>query len=166
MKQGQDRTKFDLGKISCSLEILPCPPPPSSLESQAGCCQLPWELQETMASTENEWSRLWLWQTLFPSFSSFGDSVKSKPSVSELYKISVFLFLTSLSVAKVAHPGVAKINFCLHRWQEYFGFSWLCCLELAFHTGMSQVLALLFKDFPSKVASIQSWLSGLLDCTD
>lgn len=122
MKQGQDRTKFDLGKISSCLEILPCSPPPSSLESEAGCCQLPWELQETMASTENGWSHLWLWQTLFPSFSSFGDSVRNKPSVSELYKISVFLFLTSLSVAKVAHPGVAKIHFCLHSWQEYFWF--------------------------------------------
>ena len=93
---------------------------------------------------------------VFPSFSSFGDSVKSKPSVSELYKISVFLFLTSLSVAKVAHPGAAKIHFCLHSWQQYFGFSWLCCLELAFHTGMSQVLAQLFKDFSSNVASIPS----------
>lgn len=130
------------------------PPPPSSLESQAGCCQLPQELQETVASTDKGVKSLVVMTNAVPILFIFCDSVKSKHNVSELYKISDFLFLTS--VAKVTHPGAAQIHFCLHSWQEYFGFSWLCCLEVAFHTSMSQILAQLFKDFSSNVASIQS----------
>lgn len=91
--------------------------------------------------------------------------VKSKPSVSEVCKISVFIFPSSISVTTEAHPGAAKFIFCLHSWQEYFAFSWLYYLELAFHTSVSQVLEQLFKTVSSNVASIQSWMSGLLDCT-
>lgn len=127
-------------------------PQPSSLESQADS-GFSWQMCEVICGYG---------KCYFHPFSSFGDSVRNKLNVLELYKISILLFLTFCGKMWLI-LGQKKLVL-VHTVGNSILVS-LSCLELAFHTGMSHVTAIqtfLFKSSKHSVTDV--WSPALIKC--
>ena len=147
MKQGQDGTKLDSGKSSCCLETLLCLPHPAAWRAKLVAASFPGSYKKQWLQLRNAWSRLWLWKMLFPSLFNVLVTVLKASLVFQRSTRFLFSF-SDFSFCGKSGPSWGSKNSFLPTWlARVFWFLLASCLELVFHTSMSQVLPQLFKNF-------------------